>query len=100
MIEVDEKKFKQCLNVIAASPEGQIVIAHLKHVLGWDDIFMSLENTNHANVYYQARRGVYGWLRTYINPENLKQIEFNHRKKEVKNDGSGGKSRTRKRISI
>jgi hypothetical protein len=86
MIEIDETLFKERLNSIAATEDGKIVIAYLKEVLGWEDIMMSLENTE-ATTYYQTRRAVYGWIRKHINPDQLKQIEFNYTRKAITHDG-------------
>lgn len=91
MQEIDDKVFKECLNVVATSEEGKIVFAYLKDVLGWDDIYMSLENTNQANTYYQTRRAVYGWLRNLINKDDLQKIEFYYKRKAVENDRGSAK---------
>lgn len=85
MIEIDEALFKQSLNQIAATPEGKIFIAYMRDILGWEDIMMSLENTE-ATTYYQTRRAVYGWLRKQINPTELKDIEFNYTRKVITHD--------------
>jgi len=101
MIEIDDKLFKESLNHVATTEEGKIVLAHLKDVLGWDDIMMSLDSTE-ATTYYSTRRAVYGWLRKQINPAELKAIEFNYTRKAATNDGTSDRkhSTTNKRRGI
>lgn len=99
MTQIDDKLFKDSLNTVAHTEEGKIVLSYLKDALGWDDIFMSLEDSNHANVYYQTRRAVYGWLRGMINKDDLKKIEFNYERKAATNDGTNTK-RTRGATNI
>lgn len=86
MIEIDDALFRDCLTKVAHTEEGKVVLANLKLVLGWDDIMMSIESPE-ANIYYQTRRAVYGWMRGIIPEDDLKRIEFNYKRKVVKNDG-------------
>lgn len=86
MNKITEKQFIKCLNHIASMDEGKVVIACLKEYCCFDgDIIRegNLENT-YANA---AIRRVYLWLRSHIDKEALKEIEYNYqREKEVIND--------------
>lgn len=85
MIEIDDKKFKEALNHIAASEEGRMVLAVLKDSCGWDATYLS-SNDPQVTQYFAARRGVYGSIRQLIRPEHLKKIEFDYKKKVAKDD--------------
>jgi hypothetical protein len=85
MTEYDDELFKAALNNIAASPEGQLVLAVLKESCGWDQVYLSSDNPQ-VTQYYAARRGVYGSIRQLIRPEHLKKIEFDYRKKVAQHD--------------
>jgi hypothetical protein len=88
MIEYDEESFKESMAVVTATPEGKIIFAWLRDALGWESCHVNLENNN-ANVYDMTRRNIYGGLRKFISRDSLKDIEFNHSKKAVKNERSG-----------
>jgi len=85
MTEIDDEKFKAALNHIAASDEGQIVLAVLKDSCGWDATYLSSDDPQ-VTQYFAARRGVYGSIRHLIRPEYLKKIEFDYKKKAATHD--------------
>lgn len=87
MIEINEKLFKEALNRLSNTDDGRYVLSYLKDVLHWDDIYLSSKEPQETQ-YYATRRGVYGWLRSHVNHDNLKQIEFNYKRK-VEHDRSG-----------
>jgi len=67
---------KSALNELAATENGQIVLAWLKIRCNWDMTLMSdkLEMTQH----HASIRSVYGALRGLIEPRHLKSIEFDY----------------------
>ena len=85
MIEIDDKKFHDALNQIAASEEGRVVLAVLKDSCGWDATYLSSEDPQ-VTQYFAARRGVYGSIRQHIRPEHLKKIEFDYKRKIAHDD--------------
>lgn len=93
MIEIDDTMFKQVVDEISSTERGRLFLAYLKEYLGWDEAYMSLDGDSYANVYYGTRRSVYGWLRGFVRPEDLKQIEFNYKRKAVTNGRSSITSR-------
>ena len=98
MIEIDDKRFFEALNNIAASEEGRIVLAVLKDSCGWDATYLSSEDPQ-VTQYFAARRGVYGSIRQHIRPEHLKKIEFDYKRKVIKNEDTR-KHGTSKRTKI
>lgn len=91
MIKINDDTFKQALNRLAATDDGQIFLAYIKIMTGWDDVYLSTEDAT-VTQYYAARRGVYGGIRKLIKPEYLKSIEFNYEKDMT--NGSESKQRT------
>ena len=85
MTDVTDAHFKECLNHIAGTTEGQIVLYFLMEECGWSKTFLSSEDPQ-VTQYYAARRGVYGSLRNQIRPEYLKLIEFDYARKVEKNE--------------
>ena len=85
MIDYDDEQFKAALNHVAATPEGQLILAVLKDSCGWDMVYQAMDNPQ-VTQYYAARRGVYGSIRLLIRPEHLKKIEFDYKRKVAKND--------------
>jgi len=90
MIEIDDKRFFDALNNIAASEEGRIVLAVLKDSCGWDATYLSSEDPQ-VTQYFAARRGVYGSIRQHIRPEHLKKIEFDYKRKKAHDDRPASK---------
>lgn len=90
MIEIDEQKLIEAVNRVASTVDGQIVIACLKEYVNFDgDIVANTVENTHANA---ALRRAYLYLRSRIEPEHLKEIEFNYRRK-AKTDGRPSTSR-------
>ena len=77
-MEINNKAFKNALNHVAGTEEGQIVLAALMDSCGWNKTFLSTEDPQ-VTQYYAARRGLYGGLREVIRNEYLKKIEFNYK---------------------
>lgn len=94
MKDITDKHFVECLNHIAATAEGRVVLAYLKDTCGWDKTYLSTEDPQ-VTQYHAARRGVYGGLRLNIRPQHLKEIEFNYQRKAVENERSGNRNNTR-----
>jgi hypothetical protein len=85
MQEIDNKIFVNALNRLAVSEDGKVVLAAIKDLCGWDMTYLSSTDLQ-ATQYYATRRGIYGAIRKHINPEYLKEIEFNYKPKVEKND--------------
>lgn len=88
MKEVTDKLFIECLNRVANSTDGKIVLSYLKDFLHWDDVYMASDNKD-ITQYHAIRRGVYAGLRKNIDATALKDIEFNYKRKAVSNERSG-----------
>lgn len=85
MIEVDEKAFISALNHVASTAEGKVVISCLKEYCRFDGD-MVVENSP-ENTYANATlRRAYLYLRKRINPEYLKVIEYDYKRKVETND--------------
>lgn len=81
---VTEKDFTEALNRVAASKDGQIVLACFKEFVNFDgDITALTPQDTYANA---AIRRAYLYLRNRIHPDHLKQIEFNYVRKAESND--------------
>ena len=81
---ITEKDFNECLNRVAASKDGQVVLACLKEFVNFDgDITASNPQDTYANA---AIRRAYLYLRNRIHPDHLKQIEFNYVRKAESNE--------------
>lgn len=80
MIEIDEKKFIQCLNHIAATPEGKAVLACLKEYCRYDNdlVVEGKPEDTYANA---TLRRAYLYFRKRIDIKHLIEIEFNYRRK-------------------
>lgn len=74
MKKISDKQFKDAINRIAATEDGQAIFAWMKHSCNWDSTLMS----NEANMtqHYASIRGVWGRVRQFIDPKYLKAIEF------------------------
>lgn len=96
MPEITDKHFKECLNHIAATPEGQAVLFILMEDCHWNKTIVSTEKPK-VTQYYAARRGVYGGLRQHIRPEYLKSIEFDHKRKADEKENIKTEARTKAR---
>ena len=81
----DDKKFIECLNVIAATVDGQVVLAALKDMCQWDKTFLASDNPTVSH-FYAVKRGIYNTIRQHIRPEYLKKIEFDYTRKVVEHD--------------
>jgi hypothetical protein len=93
MIEIDEKRFTDALNAVAATDDGKIILACLKEYCHFDgDILAvgSLENT-YANAHM---RRAYLFFRSRIRAEYLKSIEHDFKRK-VTQDDNGNADRKR-----
>lgn len=77
MSAIDQKRFIEALNTVAASESGQVVLAVLAHECGWDKTFLSSEAPQ-TTQYYATKRGVYNGLRQHIKKQYLKKIEFDY----------------------
>ena len=91
MIEIDNKKFTEALNEIAATDSGKIILAMLKDSCRWDATYLSSEDPQ-VTQFYAAQRGIYGAIRQHIKREHLIPIEFNYKRKP-----DDGHSKPRKR---
>lgn len=81
---VTEKDFNEALNRVAATTDGQVVLACLKEFVNFDgDITAATPQDTYANA---AIRRAYLYLRNRIHPDHLKQIEFNYVRKAESND--------------
>ena len=89
MIEIDEVKFTEALNQVAATDAGKVVLAMLKESCKWDITLVAHDEPQVAQ-FYAAQRGVYGGLRQRIRIQYLKEIEFNYKGKT--NDRSDNRS--------
>lgn len=94
MKQIDEKEFIRALNAVAATDDGQIVLAMLKDACGWEKTYIASDNPTISH-YYAVKRGIYGGLRERINPQLLKVIEFEYQRKVETKDDRTSPSRTR-----
>ena len=85
----DDKKFIESLNAIAATVDGQVVLAALKDMCQWDKTFLASDNPTVSH-FYAVKRGVYNGIRQHIRPEYLKKIEFDYTRKVVEHDRPTG----------
>lgn len=81
-MDVTNEHFKECLNHIAATPEGQAVLFVLMEDCHWNKTILATDSPD-VTQYHAAKRGVYGSLRQWIRPEYLKVIEFDYRRKDA-----------------
>lgn len=84
MKSITDKTLTDAINHVAATEEGQIVLAHLKDWCGYgkDKTRQRLEDT-YANA---ATERVYIHLRRMIRAEHLKKIEFDYQRKAETNE--------------
>ena len=80
MIEINEKKFIECLNHVAATAEGKAVLACLKEYCRYDNdlVVEGKPEDTYANA---TLRRAYLYFRKRIDPKHLIEIEFNYRRK-------------------
>jgi len=90
MKEIDDKAFIGAINRLAATEDGQVVLAILKDSCQWEQTYLA-SNDPQASHFYAVKRGVYGGLRQHIKPEYLKKIEFDYKRKAKQNDRSSSK---------
>ena len=83
-MKYDAEKYKQALNAVAATVDGQILLAELKNYCKWDQTVKS-QNPYDTQAFAE-RRGVYNYLRKDIDREYLKKIEYDY---EVIKNGKG-----------
>ena len=97
MKSITDKTLTDALNHIAATDEGQLVLAYLKDWCGYgkDKTRPRLEDT-FANA---AVERVYINLRRMIRPEHLKKIEFDYTRKAETNERTSTNKRTAKPAS-
>lgn len=92
MKRITTERFTQAINAVAASEDGQVVLAVLADSCGWDKTYLSSDKAE-VTQYYAARRGVYGGLRNHIKPQYLKKIEFDFKIQEETTNERGTKPR-------
>lgn len=88
MIKVNEQAFKEAINRVAASDDGRIVLAAIKHICKWDETFVASGDPVQTH-YFAAMRGLYGGLRKHIRKEHLKEIEFEYQLTKEGGDDNG-----------
>jgi len=84
MKSITDKNLAESINQVAATEEGQLVLAYLKDWCGYgkDKTRPRMEDT-FANA---ATERVYINLRRMIRPEHLKKIEFDYQRKAELNE--------------
>lgn len=84
-MEIDDKAIKLAINEVAATEAGKVLLVYLKDFCKWDYTYLSSESPQ-VTQYHAAVRGVYNNLRNLIDDRYLKIIEFDIKRKAVKND--------------
>lgn len=82
---ITEKDFTEALNRVAASKDGQIVLACLKEYVHFDTDMLVVGNMESTYANATLRRA-YLYLRNRIHYDHLKAIEFNYVRKAESND--------------
>jgi hypothetical protein len=82
---ITEKDFIEALNRVAASKDGQVILACFKDFVNFDGDIIASGNPTDTYANGAIRRG-YLYFRTRIHPDHLKAIEFNYVRKAEPND--------------
>ena len=74
MKKITPETFKETLNRVAATEDGQILLAAIKDSCQWDMTILSSDDAT-KTMYYASRRGIWGGIRRKIQSKYLKVIE-------------------------
>lgn len=74
MNKISKKTYVEALNRVAASDDGQVVLAVIRETCGYDSLVIDANFSHISN----AKKYIYHLLRRDIKPQHLKEIEYGY----------------------